>query len=143
MLTVAIPRPAISLAIVWLNVLLLALGGAAGSVCRYGVSMGVNRLHDQPLLWGTVAVNALGSLLFGLTWAWLGGDLKHPLAFLLLGGFLGAFTTFSTFAFESQHLVAEHGPIWALGHLLAHNVLAIGLAAAGVALGRIAWPGGV
>ncbi|MEM1207987.1 MAG: CrcB family protein [Planctomycetota bacterium] len=120
----------------WLNVVMLALGGAAGAVCRYGVSVGINRLHEHPLPWGTVVVNGVGSLMFGIAWAWFGGDLKHPVAVLLLGGFLGAFTTFSTFAFESQHLMQNHGPIWALGHLLAHNVLAIGLAAVGVGIGR-------
>jgi CrcB protein len=125
---------------VWINVLLLALGGAAGTVARYLVSLGINHLHDHPLPWGTLAVNALGSLGFGLAWAWLGGDLRHPLAFLLIGGFLGAFTTFSTFAFEAQHLVAHHGPAWALAHLFAHNTLAIGLAAAGVAVGLRLWP---
>ncbi|MEM0915185.1 MAG: CrcB family protein [Planctomycetota bacterium] len=123
----------------WLNVLMLAIGGAAGAVGRYGISLAVNRLHDHPLPWGTVAVNAIGSLTFGLLWAWFGGDLKHPMAVLLLGGFLGGFTTFSTFAFESQHLLQNHGPVWALGHLLAHNALAIGLAAVGVAIGRLAF----
>ncbi|MEM6333806.1 MAG: CrcB family protein [Planctomycetota bacterium] len=121
----------------WLNVLCLAIGGAAGAVCRYGVAAGVDRLHGHPLPWGTVAVNAAGSLAFGLAWAWFAGDTKHPAALLLMAGFLGAFTTYSAFAFESQDLLANHGPLWALGHLLAHNALAIGLAAAGVALGRL------
>ena len=80
------------------NVLLVALGGAIGSVCRYLLS-GINSTSYP---WGTLAVNILGSLLIGLLVGLVNkGSLSPEMKLLLVTGFCGGFTTFSTFANES------------------------------------------
>ena len=79
------------------NLLLVALGGAVGSVLRYLLS---NMNTSFP--WGTFAVNILGSLLIGLLVGLVGrGVLSPEMKLLLVTGFCGGFTTFSTFANES------------------------------------------
>ena len=80
------------------NLLLVALGGGLGSVCRYLVS----RMVESSFPWGTFAVNILGSLLIGLLVALVGkGIVSNEIKLLLVTGFCGGFTTFSTFANES------------------------------------------
>ena len=79
------------------NLLLVALGGAGGSVLRYMLS---NINTSFP--WGTFAVNVLGSFLIGLLVGLMSkGVLSPEMKLLLVTGFCGGFTTFSTFASES------------------------------------------
>ncbi|MCR5239970.1 MAG: fluoride efflux transporter CrcB [Prevotella sp.] len=79
------------------NLLLVALGGAGGSVLRYLLS---NINTSFP--WGTLTVNVLGSLLIGLLVGFVSkGVLSPEMKLLLVTGFCGGFTTFSTFASES------------------------------------------
>ena len=79
------------------NLLLVALGGAGGSVLRYLFS---NINTSFP--WGTFAVNVLGSFLIGLLVGLMSkGVLSPEMKLLLVTGFCGGFTTFSTFANES------------------------------------------
>ena len=79
------------------NFLLVALGGAGGSVLRYMLS---NINTSFP--WGTFTVNVLGSLLIGLLVGFVSkGVLSPEMKLLLVTGFCGGFTTFSTFANES------------------------------------------
>ena len=80
------------------NILLVAIGGAIGSVCRYLLS-GIN-VASWP--WGTFAVNILGSLFIGLLVGLVSKGIVSPeIKLLLVTGFCGGFTTFSTFANES------------------------------------------
>ena len=79
------------------NLLLVALGGAAGSVLRYLLSS-----LSASFPWGTFTVNVLGSLLIGLLVGLVSkGVLSPEMKLLLVTGFCGGFTTFSTFANES------------------------------------------
>ena len=79
------------------NLLLVALGGAVGSVLRYLFS-GINTSFP----WGTFAVNILGSLLIGIFVGLVSkGVLSPEMKLLMVTGFCGGFTTFSTFANES------------------------------------------
>ena len=79
------------------NLLLVAIGGAVGSVLRYLLS-GINTSFP----WGTFAVNILGSLLIGLLVGLVSkGVLSPEMKLLMVTGFCGGFTTFSTFANES------------------------------------------
>ena len=80
------------------NIILVALGGALGSVCRYLLS-GINTISFP---WGTFVVNILGSLLIGLLIGMVSrGSISPEMKLLLVTGFCGGFTTFSTFANES------------------------------------------
>ena len=83
------------------NILLVAPGGSVGSVLRYLLS---NINASFP--WGTFAVNILGSLLIGLLVGLVSkGVLSPEMKLLLVTGFCGGFTTFSTFANESFCMV--------------------------------------
>ena len=80
------------------NILLVALGGAAGSVCRYLLSW----MNSTTYPLGTFLVNILGSLLIGFLIGLVNkGTMLPEMKLLLVTGFCGGFTTFSTFANES------------------------------------------
>ena len=84
------------------NLLLVALGGAVGTVGRYLVS----KYLDYSFPWATLTVNLLGSLLIGiLTGLIAKGTLSPEMKLLLVTGFCGGFTTFSTFANESFTMI--------------------------------------
>lgn len=118
--------------------LLVALFGAAGAVSRYALDGWVSDLTRGQFPWGTFVVNLLGAFALGVVVALTTERLlPHPNWRIALGiGYIGSFTTFSTYAYESVKL-AEDG---ALGLALLNSVgmLALGLAAAfcGLALGR-------
>lgn len=86
--------------------LLIAAGGAMGSVARYVVSGWVHSSTGASFPWGTLAVNATGSLLLAFLVRWLEGVAAPPewRGFLALG-FCGAYTTFSTFGYEAIGLL--------------------------------------
>lgn len=112
----------------WQGALLVALGGAAGSVLRYAVSLALNGAWP----WGTLAVNALGSVAIGaLTAAGTSGEAR----LLLVTGVLGGFTTFSAFSLEAATLWGR-GPY--LAALYVGASLGLGFAGffLGVAVGR-------
>lgn len=84
------------------QLLLVFLGGGAGSMLRYLISKGMNNITVLPL--GTLVVNVVGSLLIGL---FLGLAYRSPsfspnTALFLATGFCGGFTTFSAFSYENQ-----------------------------------------
>ncbi|MFI4860155.1 MAG: fluoride efflux transporter FluC [Phycisphaerales bacterium JB063] len=122
----------------WKTLVGIAIAGAVGTLARYGLSTLIDRRFEHNF-YGTLAANALGCLLFGLVLAWVlarvSTDANHPVRLILLTGFMGAFTTFSTYAYLSHDLIGRQQWGAALGHILAHNVLGIGLFVAGLALG--------
>jgi len=89
-----------------LNVAAVALGGALGAVCRYGISLWALRTFPDSFPWGTLIVNGAGCFLIGLLFPHVA---DHPtLRLFLLTGILGGFTTFSTFGLEVVSLLASH-----------------------------------
>lgn len=117
---------------------LLALAGAAGTLARYGLAAAVLKWRGPGFPWGTLAVNALGCLLFGFftSLADERGAISPETRLVLTTGFLGAFTTFSTFAFETVQLGRAEQPLQALLNVAAQMVLGLALAIGGSALAR-------
>lgn len=121
-----------------LTLLWIAVAGAAGTLARFGIQR-LSLLWLGPgFPWGTLAANALGCFLFG----WIAERANERLtispefAAVLLTGFLGAFTTFSTFAFETGDYFRQGAYGLALANLLLSQVLGVGLFFAGTYLGR-------
>jgi len=85
------------------NYLVVFLGGGLGSLCRFYLSTLVNRHMDSFFPYGTLTVNLLGSFVIGLCFE-LFDRVAVPVEarILLTAGFLGGFTTFSTFAYENS-----------------------------------------
>lgn len=121
-----------------MNYLLVAAFGAAGAVSRFAIDSWVGGMHDARFPWGTFAVNIAGSFLLGVVVAQtterIGVDPQWRIA---LGvGFLGAFTTFSTYTYETIKL-AEDGVLGlAFAYALASLALGLLAAGAGLILGR-------
>ena len=112
------------------NIMLVALGGAVGSVARYLVSRALNGTVLAAFPLGTLAANVLGCLIIGLVCGLADGDGPHvgaDLKLLLTVGFCGGFTTFSTFMNESLTLVKTGDAV--LAALYAGASLALGMAA--------------
>ena len=89
-----------------MTILLIGLGGAAGSVLRYLVGGAVQHLSPRGFPIGTLSVNVVGCLLIGiLAQQFLNGQTSAPMRALLIVGFCGGFTTFSAFSHETAGLV--------------------------------------
>jgi len=123
---------------VLLTVLWLALGGVCGTLARYGLSGLVQRWTDTTYPWGTTAVNVAGCFLFGLVWAMAEDRAQWSpyVRLCLLTGFMGAFTTFSTYMYETNRLLADGQWLHALANLDVQNVVGVVMLVVGMALGR-------
>ncbi|HNW64784.1 MAG TPA: fluoride efflux transporter CrcB [Piscinibacter sp.] len=117
----------------WLQVLAVAAGAAAGALARWGAGLWLNaRWAGFPL--GTLFVNAVGGLLIGMALAWFERSPNEMLRLLLVTGFLGGLTTFSSFSAESLLLLQRGQWGLATGHTLAHLLGALACAALGFKL---------
>jgi CrcB protein len=98
----------------FVSVLLVALGGALGSVCRYLVGVGAGRLLGADFPFGTMIVNIVGSFVMGLFIELLAVrfDGSESLRLFVAVGILGGFTTLSSFSLDSVVLF-ERGAIGA------------------------------
>jgi CrcB protein len=110
----------------------MAIAGAVGTLSRYGLATLLYKLTGGAFPYGTLAVNALGCFLFGLVWAMSGG--KEEVRLIVLVGFMGAFTTFSTFAAETGEMMKNAEWAKAGANIVAQNVLGVALFFAGTGL---------
>lgn len=122
-----------------MRTLWIGAAGFAGAVSRYAVEGLISTRTRGVFPWGTLSVNVSGCFALGFVFALLTERfLPHPTVRAALSiGFLGAYTTFSTFAFETMRL-AEGGAFVMAGINLASSVLAgVGAVYAGTWLGRV------
>ena len=114
--------------IVW-----IAVAGAIGTLCRYALGRWVLSMTGGTFPWGTFAVNAIGCLLIGLVAGSIEKEaLVSPVVRLtVIVGFLGGFTTFSSFALEGYSLVHTHHWVTACGYVMLTNVTGFALVWAG------------
>ena len=119
----------------WLHWLAVAAGSALGGVLRWRVQVALNPAWGGfPL--GTLAVNAAGGLVIGGAMAWLAQSPSEAWRLLLVVGFLGGLTTFSSFTYESLALLMAGRWALALAHTAAHVLASLGAAALGFGLVR-------
>ena len=121
------------------KLLLLMLAGAIGTLARYGLSGLVQRMAGADFPWGTVAVNLTGCFLAGLVWTLaeyrldIGGQTRA----ILLIGFMGAFTTFSTYVFETSAFIHDAEWLCAFGNIALQNGIGVIAVFGGYAVGRM------
>lgn len=117
---------------------LVAVGGCFGALARYGVEIVVAKRYDASFPVSTLAINVAGAFALGILVALVVE--RHTVSELMMPalgiGFLGAFTTFSTFALESVALAEGGYLVLAMVYVLATNVAGIVAAVAGLLVGR-------
>ncbi|MBU0675729.1 MAG: fluoride efflux transporter CrcB [Proteobacteria bacterium] len=120
-----------------LKILAVITGGGIGAASRYLLFLGVQRICGPKFPSGTLAVNLLGSFLIGVLWSYFEGSrLTNEGRLFIFTGFLGGFTTFSTFARETTQLLKVGEWKTALVYAGISNILGVILVIAGYALCR-------
>jgi CrcB protein len=119
--------------------LIIGFGGGLGAMARFATVNWVNRLHGSLFPWGTFTVNVVGSFIMGLAFVLL--TIKYPqvpgsFSSFVRVGFLGAFTTFSSFALESLSLFQQHYAIVALMYMVASVLVCLIAVSIGYGLGK-------
>ena len=115
-----------------MRVALVAVAGAAGALARYGVGAAVGA---RSFPWSTLAINVVGSFLLGVLLQAAPGRLDDDVRIALAVGFLGAFTTFSTFSYETVAMVRDGRAASAAAYVVASVLVGVGAAAVGYRLG--------
>ena len=115
-----------------MTTMLVGGAGLAGVLARYGLTR--LTLHTEALLWTTVGINVVGSFLLGLLAAehWFSRDVREAIGV----GFLGGFTTFSTFSVQAVLEVDGGRPEKAVAYVIGSVAGGIAAATAGYVLGR-------
>ena len=122
-----------------LKVLLIAVGGAAGTLTRYGTYTLLQRPMERTLFpFGTLAVNLLGCLVMGLLQGLFQGRVVSDprVQVALTVGFLGGYTTFSAYGWDTTAFLEEKQYLLATVNVAANNVLGIGLVIVGYLVAR-------
>ena len=107
----------------------VALGGALGSMARFGVAKAVTALTGPKFPWGTLLINIGGSFVIG----WFGtltgsrGTVSVPpdIRIFVMVGICGGFTTFSSFSLQTLELMQSGELLWAAGYILGSVVLCL------------------
>jgi fluoride exporter len=120
------------------HIMLVAIGGASGSVARYLTGIAMTRWLGTAFPWGTITVNIVGSFAIGLLAELVARKLSAPMEMrlLLVVGFLGGFTTFSSFSLDTLSLIEKGEGLGALAYVGASVILSLAAAFGGLALGR-------
>ena len=121
-----------------MHFVLIGVGGFFGAIARYAVDGWVSELTRGSFPWGTLVINTSGSFALGVLFALtvdraaLPADLRGPLGI----GFLGAYTTFSTFSIESLRLLEDGAWTLAAANVIGSVLLGLVAVFAGLAIGR-------
>jgi len=119
------------------NLVLIVIGGAIGTIARYGLSGMVYRFVDSSFPYGTLAVNLGGSFLIGFIWGIFESEIiPPPIRNFIFIGLLGGFTTFSSYSLETINLLREGETKLALLNVLSNNIFGILLVFVGLLLAK-------
>ena len=118
---------------------MIAVGGAAGAIARYQVAASIQSRIPSTFPWGTFVVNVSGCLIMGFAMAVLAQKLSadQNWRFFLPIGFIGAYTTFSTFEFETYRAMADGAWLAAGGNVVGSVVVGYIALWLGTLLGRL------
>ena len=117
--------------------LLLATGGAIGTILRYSMSGLAYRMVNSVFPWGTIVVNLTGSFAIGLLWGFFEiQNISSNMRNFIFIGILGGFTTFSTYALESLNLFRDGEIKLAMTNMLISNICGLILVFAGFMLSK-------
>ena len=126
-----------------LNIIAVMAGGGLGASARYSLALLAEKVTPDNFPFGTLAANLLGCLAIGFLWnSFEGSRLTNEWRLFIFTGFLGGFTTFSTFARETTQLLKVGEWKTALAYLTISNTLGVALVIAGCMLAsRVClWP---
>jgi CrcB protein len=118
---------------------LVMFGGCIGAACRYGTNLLAVRLWGSNFPWGTLVVNMVGCLLIGLSFglaeraSWVTPSVR----LFFVTGFLGALTTFSSFAVETVNTANGGSSHLAVANFVANNAGGLALVLAGMWLAKV------
>lgn len=122
-----------------LTVLAVGAGGVIGANARWAVGELATDVWPTAFPWGTLLINVTGSLILGLIVSWPLRWTANAYARLVVAtGILGAYTTFSTFMYETVRLVQHGDALIAVSYVASSLVLGLGAAALGIRAGRSA-----
>lgn len=123
----------------WVKLLWLGVAGGLGTLARYGLGGLVQRVGGGGFPWGTLSVNVLGCFAAGLLWMLFenrispGGQMR----LIVLVGFMGGFTTFSSFMLETGLLMRDAEWFRAVGNVTLNNIVGMVGLFVGMAVGRL------
>ena len=122
-----------------MNCLVVGAAGSVGALCRFGVASASVRLFGRAFPFGTLIVNLTGSFLIGWFFAWSGhrSGTSDALRLAVVTGFLGAYTTFSAFAYESDALLRDGATARATVNVVGSVVLGLLAVRLGALAGRL------
>jgi len=123
-----------------MKILLVMAGGCVGALSRYAVSLLAAQLFGTRFPWGTLIVNLSGCFLIGLSFAWAdrGLNIMNPsVRLFFVTGYLGALTTFSTFALETANSMRAGTHLVWIANFLSNNLLGGALVFLGMLVGRL------
>jgi CrcB protein len=122
-----------------LDVLVISLGAIAGANARYFISRYAAQVLGPVFPYGTLFINVVGSLIVGFFVGWTServlADPRWRL--LIVVGFCGSLTTFSSYAFETMSYLDRGQWLFSLLNIFSNNFLCLGGALAGIALARV------
>lgn len=122
----------------FVNIILVLIGGGLGSVCRYLFSTVAVRWFGNSFPVGTLGVNLAGCLLIGFGFSLAGRSIISPsIRLFFMTGFLGGLTTFSTYALESVNFIRKTEMFPALLNIAVNNIGGLALVFIGLWLGGL------
>jgi CrcB protein len=122
-----------------IKLLVVGTGGFAGAIARYVISGLTHRILDGRFPYGTLAVNIIGCFVIGLVMYLVQerGLFPPNVRLFVTIGLVGAFTTYSTFAYESVEMLLDQRYLAAITNVLAHLIIGIGAVWVAMLLGQV------